>query len=273
MSEQGEALVVGGAVDVATLRRIAEIQRVQLVDVLAQTDAVPLGVPGARAIYWKDLLWHRKRRDFLSPAELGERLAALDLDVARPLVVFSAVPQYGFYSRWALRYAGHTQVLVLEGARGLQSPLPEPTGAGRVVVKSEGSSSRVLRNEVLAALGDAQIQIVDARSQEEYDGLRVSPPGHANDGAERAGHIPGAIHLPYLDLLGADGVLKPQAELSAAVQRRGLRADKPVIAYCRLSHRASLLTYVLQERLGFADVRLYDGSWTEWGSAVGLPID
>jgi thiosulfate/3-mercaptopyruvate sulfurtransferase len=163
--------------------------------------------------------------------------------------------------------------LVLEGAKGLQSPLPDPTRSGRIVVKLEGSSSRAFRDEVLSAIGDRRTQIVDARSLEEYDGLRVSPPGYSNDGAERAGRIPGAVHLPYLDLLGADGAVRPEAELRVVVKRSGLRADKPVIAYCRLSHRASLLTYVLQERLGFPDVRLYDGSWTEWGSAVGMPIE
>jgi thiosulfate/3-mercaptopyruvate sulfurtransferase len=130
---------------------------------------------------------------------------------------------------------------------------------------------------VLQALqnGDGTV-ILDLRSPEEYSGERVSPydlVGTVDHGAERSGRIPGARHLYYRDLLRDDHTLRPREEIRAALAERGVGPDDRVIAYCRLSHRASLGWLALTEVAGHRSVQVYDGSWTEWGSMVGMPIE
>jgi len=228
---------------------------------------------GARPAYWKDLLWQDATRDFADAALLRGRLADLGIDPDGLIAVYGEHRQYGFYARWAMRHAGLPGVVVLEDPQALAHP---PAGAAARLAAGSlpalPQPRRAFKQDVLDALADPSVQIVDARSREEYDGYRVSPAGGFDHGAERAGHVPGAIHLHYQDFLDEAGRLRPDDALRAAAGRAGLRPDRPVIAYCRLSHRASLVAFVLQERLGYADVRLYDGSWTEWGSSVGTPI-
>ncbi|OZI37947.1 hypothetical protein CAL29_06180 [Bordetella genomosp. 10] len=268
-----ESTLREGTLNAETLRALAARTALNLVEIRAQPSTAAPAAAGAVPVFWKDLLWLPDVRDFADARLLGERLRRLGLDPGRPTVLYGEHRQYGFYARWALRHAGLRPVFVLERPEQLAAALPAPAPHLAPPPIDEGPAPRrALRQEVLAALGRRDVQIVDARSREEYDGWRVSPPGGHDHGAERAGHIPGARHLHYLDFLDAHGQLRPDDELHARADAAGLRADLPVIAYCRLSHRASLLVFVLQERLGYADVRLYDGSWTEWGSSVGSPI-
>ena len=132
---------------------------------------------------------------------------------------------------------------------------------------------RVGRDEVLAALDDKSTVILDARSPEEYSGKRVGGPGGPDVGAVRYGRIPGARHLYYGDLLKADNSFKPAAELSALIGAHATRPDTKVIAYCRMSHRATVVHFALTQILEFTNVRVYDGSWTEWGNLVGVPVE
>jgi thiosulfate/3-mercaptopyruvate sulfurtransferase len=132
---------------------------------------------------------------------------------------------------------------------------------------------RILRDEVLARLGQPGTAILDARSPEEYRGERVGGPGGPDVGAMRAGRIPGARHLFYMDLLDANKALKPREEIEAELEKHSVQRDDEVIAYCRLSHRATVIYFTLTEMLGFPNVRVYDGSWTEWGNLVGAPIE
>jgi thiosulfate/3-mercaptopyruvate sulfurtransferase len=115
--------------------------------------------------------------------------------------------------------------------------------------------------------------MLDARSMEEYTGERVGAPGSPDVGAVRYGRIPGARHLEYLELLDADLCFRPATELRALLEARGARPDDDVITYCRMSHRATVLYFAMTELLGYERVRLYDGSWTEWGNMVGMPIE
>lgn len=274
MTDKLESELREGTLNVAALHALAARTALNLIEIRSHRSDTAPAASGAIAVFWKDLLWLADVRDFAGEQLLGERLRRLGLDPGLPTVVYGDHRQYGFYARWALRHAGLRPVFVLERPEQLTTPLSIPVAAATPALRIETGPAprRALRADVLAALGRADIQIVDARSREEYDGWRVSPPGSEDHGAERAGHIPGARHLHYLDLLDEHGQLRPDDDLRARTDAAGLRRDLPVIAYCRLSHRASLLTYVLQERLGYADVRLYDGSWTEWGSSVGSPI-
>jgi thiosulfate/3-mercaptopyruvate sulfurtransferase len=159
--------------------------------------------------------------------------------------------------------------LPLTKAATVTTPV-EPRAYGAV-----DTSSIIGRDEVLRALESGSHTILDFRSPEEYSGERVSPnemPGGVDHGAERKGRIPTARHLYYGDLLRDDATLRPAGEIASALASRGTSLDDPIIAYCRLSHRASLGWLALTE-LGAKNVQVYDGSWTEWGSIVGMPIE
>lgn len=284
MSTLSNTVLREGVLDIAALKALARAAPLNLLEIQAHRPEpgvrpAPTIAAGAARVFWKDLLWLNDIRDFPDREQLERRLRALGLAPAAPIVVYGEHRQYGFYARWVLRHAGLRQVFVLERPELLSQPLE----AASAVEESDGSNEpieieagppplRAFRTDVLDAVRDGTVQIVDARTREEYDGWRVSPPGGPDHGAERAGHVPGAVNLHYQDLLDEHGALRPVDELRRLVAAAGIDGSRPIIAYCRLAHRASLVTFVLQEKLGFPDVRLYDGSWTEWGSTVGSPI-
>ncbi|BDT99467.1 sulfurtransferase [Nocardia sputorum] len=253
-------------------------------------------IAGARTVYWKDLLWHRSRREFPSAPVLIDRLRALGAG-AESTVVFAGEPtQFAAYALWVaaavgvggdLRYldGGLPAWRATEAANGTpssasaapieraaearvsESPQPLPQVAPR------HDEIVVGRDEVRAALG-SPIAILDLRSPQEYSGLRVSPLTEPIDhGAERAGRIPGARSLPAQDLLDEHGLLRPVSELRERVAALGIDGADRIIAYCRLSHRAALGWLVFTDLLDDHRIRVYDGSWTEWGSLVGAPIE
>ena len=131
---------------------------------------------------------------------------------------------------------------------------------------------RIHRDEVLAALGAPDKLLLDGRSKEEYSGERVGAPGNPDTGALRYGRIPGARHMMFEELLNADKSFKPAAEVRSQLIARGVASERDTIAYCRMSHRATVLYFALTELAGFSRVRVYDGSWTEWGNAVRVPV-
>ncbi|MEU1545790.1 rhodanese-like domain-containing protein [Nocardia sp. NPDC005745] len=261
-------------------------------------------IAGARTVYWKDLLWHQSRREFPAAPVLVDRLRALGAD-AESTVVFAGEPtQFAAYAIWVaaavgvggdLRYldGGLPAWRVAEAANGTASsasaaaPIEgaadaaEPTGDAQASespdplprVAPRHDEVVVGRDEVRAALGTS-VAILDLRSPQEYSGLRVSPLTEPIDhGAERAGRIPGARSLPAQDLLDERGLLRPVSELRERVAELGIDGAEQIIAYCRLSHRAALGWLVFTDLLDDHRVRVYDGSWTEWGSLVGAPIE
>jgi thiosulfate/3-mercaptopyruvate sulfurtransferase len=237
-------------------------------------------VSGSRWSYWKTLLWHDTDRRFADPATLADRLGALGIGGDDELVLVGDPIQFATYGYWVLAMLGR-EARVLDGgrARWLAGGFPVEAGApepARHVEHPPGEadfSAAAGRDEVLAAL-DGNVRILDFRTPEEYRGERVSPVTAPIDhGAERRGRIPGAQHLWFERLLAADGTFRPPDELRRIFDETGLDDDDDVIAYCRLSHRASLGWFVLHELLGHEQVRVYDGSWTEWGSIVGVPVE
>jgi len=239
-------------------------------------------VPGSRWAYWKDLLWHDTDREFAEGDVLGARLSRLGVAGDQTVVLVGDPIQFATYAFWVLHLRGRTDVVVLDGGRASWLAGGFPTDAGdperapavHPPLRGGDDSSRIGREEVLAAVRSGDRAILDLRSPEEYRGERVAPPTAPIDhGAERSGHIPGARHLYYEQLLRDDGRFRPPDELREAFAAAGVPHGEPVIAYCRLSHRASLGWFVLTQLLGRDDVRVYDGSWTEWGSIVGVPIE
>lgn len=238
-------------------------------------------VPGSRWAWWKKLLWHETDRRFAEPAVLAKRLSALGAAGGGSVVLVGDPIQFATYAYWVLHMLGRRDVLVLDGGRErwlaggfpVESGAPAPSVTAAHPVGEADFSAAAGRDDVLRALGGEQV-ILDFRTPEEYAGERVSPVSAPIDhGAERKGRIPGAVHLYYERLLAEDGTFRSADELVAVFEEAGVGPGDDVIAYCRLSHRASLGWFVLTRLLGRERVRVYDGSWTEWGSMVGMPIE
>ncbi len=240
-------------------------------------------VPGALGWKWKDMLWDPAMREFPTPENFAAQLGKHGIGNDTTVVFYGEGIQFGLYAWWAFRYCGHADVRVLDGGRdrwkaeGRPLTTEIPTLAAAVTYKpvARREGMRIHRDDVLAALDDANTVILDARSPEEYSGQRVGGPGGPDVGAVRYGRIPGAKHLFYMDLFEADKRFKPADALASLVVARGAARDNDIITYCRMSHRATVVYFVLTELLGFERerVRVYDGSWTEWGNLVGVPVE
>ncbi len=239
-------------------------------------------IPGARYAYWKDLCWHDTDRDFPAPDVMAERLGRLGVDDDTTIVVVGDPVQFGAYAYWVLTMTGFAErTVLLDGGRLAWSAEQRPTTTEIITPEpatvSPGAvaiASRIGRDAVRAGLDVPERVLVDMRSPEEYTGERVAPAFIEFDhGAHRYGRIPGARHLHYSRLLTDTGTLRPTAELRSEFESEGVTPDREVVTYCRLSHRASMGWFVLTEMLGYPDVKVYDGSWTEWGSIVGFPVE
>jgi len=238
--------------------------------------------PGAVWAFWQTLCWDDTVRELATPAQMAARTGHLGIGDEHTTILMSDEPQYATYAYWAMDMAGIGDVRILDGSRyawvtegrplTVEVPVPPPVHRAAGV---GDSSSRAGRDELLRGLGDPDRIILDARSPEEYRGERVMPLPDFDHGAQRKGRIPGAIHLYYQRLLNDDRTFRSPGEIASILEDVGIDAKGGVeiIAYCRLSHRATLVWFALTRILGRPGVRIYDGSWTEWGSMVGMPIE
>jgi len=238
-------------------------------------------IPHARRVNWKNFVWESKRREFADSTTLASRLGELGISPSAEIVICGDPIQFGTYAYMALKMAGTKNVRILNGGKARWTSLglpishdaPSYSAVGRPVGIVDRSAI-VGRDEVLASLGSEDIQILDVRSDEEYLGERVSPiTAVIDNGAQAWGRIPGAKHLFYGSLLDQDGRFLDREELIVRFAAKEVHLDHPVFLYCRLGHRASLAWFALSEIVGFDLARVYDGSWTEWGSMVGMPIE
>lgn len=236
--------------------------------------------PGAVWAYWKELCWHPTDREFATADEMAARLGVMGIADTDTIVLMSDKVQYGGYAYWVLNMSGHPDTRILDGSRTawviegrpLTVDVPQPAPV-RYRPGTHDQSSRVGRDEVRSQLHDPGTVLLDVRSPEEYQGLRVMPLPEFDHGAERTGRIPGARHLYYRLLLNDDDTFRTPEKISALLPALGVEGDREVVCYCRLSHRASLVWFALTELVGHPAARIYDGSWTEWGSIVGFPIE
>ena len=257
---------------------------VRVIEVASVNDGVAYReghIPGAVWWYWKAALWHDTDREFPTPEAMGRRLGRIGVTPETTVVLYGDPVQYGTYAFWVLSMCGHPDVRIVDGAktkwRAERRPLSTETPRAAPVPyrpRPGDTASRVGRDDVRAGLGRPGRLLLDARSPEEYRGERVMPPPFFDHGAERTGRIPGAVHLYYRELLNEDDTFKRPEELESVLRARGASPDRgDIVAYCRLSHRATLVWFAMRHLLGYENVRVYDGSWTEWGSIVGYPIE
>jgi thiosulfate/3-mercaptopyruvate sulfurtransferase len=239
-------------------------------------------VPGARYAYWKDLLWRELDREFPTSDVMADRLGSLGVGDDTTLVLVGDPVQFATYAYWVLTMTGfEARSTVLDGGRETWSVQGYPMTTDLPVVEPRSvtpgpvdAACRIGRDEVLAGLESPGRLLIDLRSGEEYSGERVAPLSAPFDhGAERRGHIPGARNLAIERLLRVDGTFKAPDDLRAEFAAIGVADGQEVVTSCRLSHRASLGWFALTRLLGQDRVRVYDGSWTEWGSIVGFPIE
>jgi len=237
-------------------------------------------LPGAIGWNWKEALWDSHIREFPSPRDFADRMGQAGITNDTTVVFYGCPVQFGTYGWWVFKYCGHADARVLNGGktrwlkegRPLTNDVPARSPCGYEPV-ARNDAMRAKSGDVLAALDGSETLILDHRSDQEYSGTMVGVPGKHDDGAERYGRIPGARHVPFVALLNDDETFKTAEEMKALVEAAGGTADQDIISYCRLSHRATLAYFAMTELLGYQHVRSYDGSWTEWGSIVGVPIE
>jgi thiosulfate/3-mercaptopyruvate sulfurtransferase len=238
-------------------------------------------IPNALRLHWKNDLQDPVIRDWI-PKDRFERLLG-ELGISdRHTVIFYGDKNNWFatYTFWLFKYYGHADARILNGGRDrwlregrrvtAEVPRFPPT---TYKAKDPDNSIRAFRDEILQRLSQPQVALVDVRSPAEYAGELLAPPAYPQEGAQRGGHIPGAKNIPWTQNVREDGTFKPPEELRQLYESLGIRPDKEVIAYCRIGERSSLTWFTLKYLLGYEKVKNYDGSWTEWGSMVGVPIE
>jgi thiosulfate/3-mercaptopyruvate sulfurtransferase len=237
-------------------------------------------IPGAIGFDWKKDLQDQVKRDFLGPTEFGELFGSRGISNDHTIVLYGDRNNwFAAYTYWYLKYYGHDDVRLMNGPRekwiseGRPTTTDVPAYDGQTFTAREGDESiRAYREEVLAAL-DSNTSLVDVRSPQEYSGELIAMAGYEQEGAQRAGHIPGAASVPWAQAVKDDGTFKDADELRELYSDRGVVNGNPIIAYCRIGERSAHTWFVLHELLGQDDVKNYDGSWTEWGNMVAVPIE
>jgi thiosulfate/3-mercaptopyruvate sulfurtransferase len=236
-------------------------------------------IPGAVKIDWHVDLNDPVQRDYVSPDAFAELLGRHGIGRDTTVVFYGDKANWwATYALWVFALYGHDNTRIMDGGRDLwiaegRELTREPTRRAAVdypVVERDDRTLRAFRDDVLAHFGKP---LVDVRSPEEYSGLRTTAPAYPEEGALRAGHIPTAASVPWGKAANEDGTFRSREELEAIyLDGAGLRDADDVIAYCRIGERSSHTWFVLTHLLGLPNVRNYDGSWTEWGSLVGVPI-
>jgi thiosulfate/3-mercaptopyruvate sulfurtransferase len=238
-------------------------------------------IPGAIGFDWKADLQDQVKRDFLGPEDFGELMGSSGISNDHTVVLYGDRNNwFAAYTYWYFRYYGHDKVKLINGPRekwigeGRPTTTDEPSfEAASFQAKDGDPAIRAMRDEVHDAL-DAATKLVDVRSPQEFSGELIAMPGYEQEGAQRAGHIPGAASVPWAQAVNEDGTFKSADELRELYEGKGVvDGNDPIIAYCRIGERSAHTWFVLSELLGEKKVKNYDGSWTEWGNLVDVPIE
>ncbi len=239
-------------------------------------------IPGAVEVDWVKDLNDPLRRDYLDKAGFEDLAGRIGITPETTVIFYGDKSNWwATYALWVFELFGHSNAKIMDGGRlkwaeegrELTREKPSISPTSYAAPERDDSQIRAFRDAVLLHI-EAGGQLVDVRSPGEFSGETLHMPGYPQEGAVRGGHIPGASSVPWSRAANEDGTFKNAAELSAIyLDEIGLNPEEPTIAYCRIGERSSHTWFVLTNLLGFGDVRNYDGSWTEWGNSVGLPIE
>jgi len=256
--------------------------KVRLIEVDVDTLAYDSGhAPTAVGWNWQTQLSDRVRRDLTPKSELEALLSQAGVTPDTTVVLYGDNNNwFAAWAFWQLKMYGHQDVRLMNGGRKkwvaegrLVTTEAPKHAATKYTAKEPDYSTRALRDRVFSSLGKSNAALVDVRSPKEYSGELLAPENLPQEGAQRGGHIPGAANIPWATAVNDDGTFKSADQLKQIYEGKGITPDKETIAYCRIGERSSHTWFVLTYLLGHPKVRNYDGSWTEWGSLVGAPIE
>jgi thiosulfate/3-mercaptopyruvate sulfurtransferase len=252
---------------------------VVFVEVDEDTSAYDGGhIPGAVKINWKTELQDPVRRDFVDRAGFEKLLSEKGIGNADQVVLYGGNNNwFAAYAYWYFALYGHENVRLLDGGRKKWELDGRPLSTDDVkreatnyVAQEPNPAIRAFRDEVVAAIGAKNL--IDVRSPDEFSGKLLAPAHLPQESAQRPGHVPTALNVPWAKAANEDGTFRSDDELRELYAEAGLDESKATIAYCRIGERSSHTWFALHELLGLSDVKNYDGSWTEYGSLVGVPV-
>jgi thiosulfate/3-mercaptopyruvate sulfurtransferase len=268
-------------VQVEWLEQHVDDPDVRVVEVDEDTTAYEKGhIPDAVAWNWFTDLHVPVGRDYVDQDGLSDLLRRAGVGASTTVVLYGGNNNwFAAYAYWLLTYLGYDAVKLLDGGRkkwelesmDLNSEVPDPAQTAFRVSGAVRHELRAFRDEVLSKLDRATF--VDVRSREEYRGEKLAPDHLPQEQAQVPGHIPGAANVPWIKAANEDGTFRSAAELADLYAGAAVTTDREVIAYCRIGERSSHTWFVLKELLGYENVKNYDGSWTEYGSLVGAPVE
>jgi len=269
-------------VDTAWVAQHLEDPNVRLVEVDVDTTAYDSGhIPGAVGWNWRTQLSDTVRRDVTSRQTLERLLSASGIGNDTIVILYGDHNNwFAAWAFWQLKLFGHRDARLMDGGRvkwqaeGRPMITERPDYPATDYRAAEPDyATRAFRDRVIDSLGQAGVALVDVRSPKEYSGELLAPENLPQEGAQRGGHIPGAVNVPWSEAVQADGTFKPIPALRELYAGQGVTPDKEVITYCRIGERSAHTWFVLKYLLGYDDVRNYDGSWSEYGSLVDVPIE
>ncbi len=253
---------------------------------IAEVDYDPIAnynlghIPGAVLFDWKVDMNDPLSRDIVNQKQLEDLLSKSGVNKDTTLVLYGDFNNwFAAFAFWILKYYGFERVVLMNGGRKKwlaedREVTKEIPAQSRAAYKAKGPNEeiRIYLDDVKKSLGKKDKALVDVRSPAEFTGEITAPPEYPNEHAQRGGHIPGAVSIPWSQAVKEDGTFKTAEDLAKLYQSKGITPDKEIITYCRIGERSSFSWFVLKYLHGYPKVRNYDGSWTEWGNMVRNPI-